>query len=352
MAALGKDPKSPFGSNATAIGGDATTTGRGMVLGNPHFPWRGRYRFTQQQLTIPGAVRRRRRQPDRLAGGEHRLEQERRLEPHRLDGLPVHAVRVPDAAGTADVPTCTDRRRQAARQARSSTSTVKNADGSLSTVTKNLYRTDAGLRARRPGHADGLDADRASSRSATPTASSCAPSTPSSTWARPPSVQRPARAPGQGRRHAVGEHHRGRPRRQRAVRRPLGRAQRPQRPGPEVHDADRPGALPGGRPARPRRHPRRRATATGAPTPTPSAPASSGRRTCRDRPQRLGDERQRLLLAAQPGAEARGLRADHRLREVPAHPAHPDGRPLRHRRAGEGQDQPDARCAASSTRTG
>ncbi len=25
-----------------------------MVLGNPHFPWRGRYRFEQVQLTIPG----------------------------------------------------------------------------------------------------------------------------------------------------------------------------------------------------------------------------------------------------------------------------------------------------------
>ena len=25
-----------------------------MLLGNPHFPWRGRYRFTQHQLTIPG----------------------------------------------------------------------------------------------------------------------------------------------------------------------------------------------------------------------------------------------------------------------------------------------------------
>ena len=53
-AALGKDPDSPFGSNATAVGADATTTGRGMVLGNPHFPWRGRYRFTQFHLTIPG----------------------------------------------------------------------------------------------------------------------------------------------------------------------------------------------------------------------------------------------------------------------------------------------------------
>jgi acyl-homoserine-lactone acylase len=54
LTGLGRDPEAPFGSNATAVGGDATTTGKGMVLGNPHFPWRGRYRFTQQHLTIPG----------------------------------------------------------------------------------------------------------------------------------------------------------------------------------------------------------------------------------------------------------------------------------------------------------
>ncbi len=52
--ALGQDPGDAFGSNATAIGKDLSSTGRGMVLGNPHFPWRGRYRFTQQHLTIPG----------------------------------------------------------------------------------------------------------------------------------------------------------------------------------------------------------------------------------------------------------------------------------------------------------
>lgn len=54
QAALGKDPDSGFGSNATAIGRDDTSTGRGMLLGNPHFPWNGRYRFSQQHLTIPG----------------------------------------------------------------------------------------------------------------------------------------------------------------------------------------------------------------------------------------------------------------------------------------------------------
>ena len=54
LKGLGRDPGRPFGSNATAVGGDRTTTGRGMILGNPHFPWRGRYHFTQQHLTIPG----------------------------------------------------------------------------------------------------------------------------------------------------------------------------------------------------------------------------------------------------------------------------------------------------------
>ncbi|MCX6402019.1 MAG: penicillin acylase family protein [Propionibacteriales bacterium] len=52
LESLGRD--SDFGSNATAIGGDASSTGRGMLLGNPHFPWVGRYKFTQQHLTIPG----------------------------------------------------------------------------------------------------------------------------------------------------------------------------------------------------------------------------------------------------------------------------------------------------------
>ncbi len=54
LSSLGRDPAKPFGSNATAVGGDVTTTGKGMVLGNPHFPWNGRYRFTESHLTIPG----------------------------------------------------------------------------------------------------------------------------------------------------------------------------------------------------------------------------------------------------------------------------------------------------------
>ena len=46
----------PIGSNAYGLGRDATANGRGMVLGNPHFPWRGAERLYQAQFTIPGKL--------------------------------------------------------------------------------------------------------------------------------------------------------------------------------------------------------------------------------------------------------------------------------------------------------
>jgi acyl-homoserine-lactone acylase len=46
----------PIGSNAYGLGRDATANGRGMVLGNPHFPWYGPERLYQAQLTIPGKM--------------------------------------------------------------------------------------------------------------------------------------------------------------------------------------------------------------------------------------------------------------------------------------------------------
>ncbi|HEX8003417.1 MAG TPA: penicillin acylase family protein [Mycobacteriales bacterium] len=42
-----------IGSNAVALGTDATDNGRGLLLGNPHFPWIGSERFFQAHLTIP-----------------------------------------------------------------------------------------------------------------------------------------------------------------------------------------------------------------------------------------------------------------------------------------------------------
>jgi acyl-homoserine-lactone acylase len=52
--------ESPFplelGSNAYGLGAEATRTGSGMLLGNPHFPWDGAERLYQAHLTIPGEV--------------------------------------------------------------------------------------------------------------------------------------------------------------------------------------------------------------------------------------------------------------------------------------------------------
>lgn len=45
-----------FGSNAVALGRDATRNRRGLLLGNPHFPWHGSLRYHQQHLTIPGRL--------------------------------------------------------------------------------------------------------------------------------------------------------------------------------------------------------------------------------------------------------------------------------------------------------
>jgi acyl-homoserine-lactone acylase len=49
-------PLGGVGSNAYGLGSNATANGRGMVLGNPHFPWDGSERFYEAQLTIPGLV--------------------------------------------------------------------------------------------------------------------------------------------------------------------------------------------------------------------------------------------------------------------------------------------------------
>ncbi len=45
-----------LGSNGWAFGRRATPDGRGVLLGNPHFPWNGTNRFWQLHLTIPGQV--------------------------------------------------------------------------------------------------------------------------------------------------------------------------------------------------------------------------------------------------------------------------------------------------------
>ncbi|NHZ93882.1 hypothetical protein F2P45_33525 [Massilia sp. CCM 8733] len=43
-----------LGSNGLALGKDTTASGRGILLGNPHYPWTSTDRFYQAHLTIPG----------------------------------------------------------------------------------------------------------------------------------------------------------------------------------------------------------------------------------------------------------------------------------------------------------
>jgi acyl-homoserine-lactone acylase len=45
-----------YGSNGWAFGRNATPDGRGVLLGNPHFPWDGANRFWEVHLTIPGTL--------------------------------------------------------------------------------------------------------------------------------------------------------------------------------------------------------------------------------------------------------------------------------------------------------
>lgn len=47
---------SGMGSNAVAFSGATTANGRGLLLGNPHYPWQGGRRFWQSQQTIPGEL--------------------------------------------------------------------------------------------------------------------------------------------------------------------------------------------------------------------------------------------------------------------------------------------------------
>ncbi len=50
------DPMPGIGSNAIALGSDLTASGRGILFGNPHYPWHGPARFHMIHTTIPGEV--------------------------------------------------------------------------------------------------------------------------------------------------------------------------------------------------------------------------------------------------------------------------------------------------------
>ena len=298
----------------------------------------------------PRQVRRRRRLADRLARGQHRLEQGRRLEPHGLDRLPVHALRVQDRRPRHPLPQ---------RRGRGAAARAPRGPGqgqAPQRLDRHRHRGPlphaAGLRLGRSRAADAVEpgqllGDPRRQRRA------AAHDRHLPRHGQGDRRARPAPPSGRRRRHAVGQHHRGRPQGQRPVRRPLGGPARHQRRRRPLHDPGRPHPRPGGRSARPRRHLRRQLVRLGprrrraAPRhPRAAAPAERGA-------PRLRDERQRLVLAAEPRRPARGLPRHHRLREVRADDAHQDGHPVRRRPARlRPQGDAGAACAPTSTPTG
>jgi len=58
VAVLDTDFSTPaaYGSNAVGMGSEVTASGRGLLLGNPHYPWQGSSRFHMIHTTIPGEV--------------------------------------------------------------------------------------------------------------------------------------------------------------------------------------------------------------------------------------------------------------------------------------------------------
>jgi acyl-homoserine-lactone acylase len=50
------DLQLPTASNGWAIGSERSTSGGGLALVNPHFPWTGELRLWESQLTVPGIV--------------------------------------------------------------------------------------------------------------------------------------------------------------------------------------------------------------------------------------------------------------------------------------------------------
>ncbi len=54
VGAFGSNGNDALGSNGIGIGSQDSAAGDGMLLANPHFPWRGTERFWMAQLTVPG----------------------------------------------------------------------------------------------------------------------------------------------------------------------------------------------------------------------------------------------------------------------------------------------------------
>lgn len=131
-----------LGSNAYAIGSEGSRTGRGLLYGNPHFPWSGSERFYQAHLTVPGVAD--------VTGGSlmgiplimigatrnmawsHTVSTARRFVPYELKLAPGKPTSYVEDGKTI------------AMEAEPVTVTVREPDGSLGTRTRTLYSSKHG----------------------------------------------------------------------------------------------------------------------------------------------------------------------------------------------------------------
>lgn len=140
------------GSNAVAVGRERSASGHGMLLANPHFPWSGGMRFYQMHLTIPGQL-------DVMGAAlpglpvvnigfnrhlawTHTVDASRHFTLHRLQLDPKDATRYLFDGQSLPL------QRQAVEV------TVKDPDGQLRTVTREIFSSRFGPVVQWPGRLD------------------------------------------------------------------------------------------------------------------------------------------------------------------------------------------------------
>jgi len=136
------------GSNAIAVGGARSDNGKGLLLGNPHFPWTGGLRFYQMHLTIPGQL-------DVMGAALPGLPlvnigfNQHLAWTHTVDQsshFTLHRLTLTDAGKAYLV----DGQPQALKK-QTFTVRVREADGSLATVNHDVYRSRFGPLVMLPG---------------------------------------------------------------------------------------------------------------------------------------------------------------------------------------------------------
>ena len=310
------DLSADIGSNAWGLGSEATESGGGIVLANPHFPWDGPRRFYQSHLVIPGKVN--------VSGASlfgvplilighteklawsHTVSTAFRFTPFELTLAPGD----PTSYLVDGEPV--------AMEADEVTVEVKQPDGSIAPQSRTLYGTRYGpMTTSIQGQSlFAMDAEHRLRAVRRQRGQHAHPQPLLRDQPRPVD-QGPARDPAQVPGDPVGEHDRRRLQGAGALCRHRLDPQRPEREGDRLLGSA--SARSPSRPSACRCSTARARSARSPPTPTrPPRGSWATRSMPLPRAPRLRRQRQRLLLADQPRAAARGLRADHRRARAPS----------------------------------